>query len=147
MSIAVRIVFDAEPLIAYLNDEPGADKVEEYLDKLESGIIYGFISPVTLTEVKYICERELAEEKVNDFFNYLFQFITVVETAEYWKVAARLKNQHNIALGDAFTLATRTRSIAEGRVSSIDPPVKALVGADDDFDDVENIIRFRSDPA
>jgi len=32
MSVPDRVVFDAEPLIAHADDEPGSEVVEEYLD-------------------------------------------------------------------------------------------------------------------
>jgi len=31
------IVFDTEPLVAYLDDEPGSDTVEEWIDRVASG--------------------------------------------------------------------------------------------------------------
>lgn len=40
------IVFDTEPLVAYLDDEPGSDTVEEWIDRVASGEIEGYISPL-----------------------------------------------------------------------------------------------------
>ncbi|GAA0676666.1 hypothetical protein ACFQDG_07260 [Natronoarchaeum mannanilyticum] len=33
------VVFDAEPILAYLNDEPGSVAVEEWFDRVASGEI------------------------------------------------------------------------------------------------------------
>ena len=37
MVVPDSVVFDAEPMIAHADDEPGSDAVEEYLDAVASG--------------------------------------------------------------------------------------------------------------
>jgi len=66
-----RIVFDTEPLVAHLHDEDGADTVEDYLNRVEEGDITGFVSPVTLTEVKYISERSEMDVSPDLFIEWL----------------------------------------------------------------------------
>lgn len=147
MSPEGSIVFDAEPLIAYLNDEPGADVVEKYLNALENGDIDGYMSPVTLAEVRYICRRELKTSIVTEFLDYLTQFISIFEARQCWRQAADIKYTEQVPLGDAFALATQMRALNPNLGSSTAPPeAKLLVGADDHFDDFESIIRFRSEP-
>jgi predicted nucleic acid-binding protein len=51
------LVFDTEPLVAYIRDEPGANEVKEHLDRVGDGSVEGFVSPVTLTEVDESVER------------------------------------------------------------------------------------------
>ena len=51
------IVFGAEPLIAYLDDEPGSDVVETWFDRVAPGTVDGYISPVTKTEVLTVGTR------------------------------------------------------------------------------------------
>lgn len=62
------LVFDTEALIAFFNNEEGADEVEKLLSEVDSGKLDGYISAITLTEVFYLYSRErgrkIAEERV-----------------------------------------------------------------------------------
>ncbi|WP_253739203.1 type II toxin-antitoxin system VapC family toxin [Halohasta salina] len=133
-----RLVFDTEPLIAYLDDEPGSDTVEDWIDKVASGEIDGYISPVTKTEVLYVGSR--VGFRWNDLQASLRRLeelgVVVHDSRECWDTAANLKRQYTMALGDAYALATAN-----------DVGGTLLVGADDDFDDVDaSVERFRTDP-
>lgn len=133
------IVFDAEPLLAYLNGEPGSDVVRRVIEDVRDGTRKGFINYLTLCELTYIAERTLDQSSVHEFVETLLDYgIQPVETAEVWYRAARNKNDYAISLGDAVMLATAQEKQATG-----------FVGADADFDSVpdERIERFRTDPA
>lgn len=132
-----RIVFDAEPLIAYFSNEPGSDTVEEYVDAVE-GTSDGYISAVTLTEVHYIVRANDGKERADAVADVLEESgIRRVDTEETWTLAAEFKHRYAPALGDAFALGTA--ALVDGML---------LVGADDDYDDVTDveIARFRTDP-
>ena len=133
-----RLVFDTEPLIAYLDDEPGSDSVEDWIDKVASGEIDGYISTVTKTEVLYVGSR--VGFRWNDVQASLRRLeelgVVVHDSRECWDTAADLKREYTMALGDAYALATANAVSAT-----------LLVGADDDFDEVDaSIERFRKDP-
>jgi len=128
------IVVDAEPLIAYYWDEPGADEVEAMIDDVETGETRGWINTVTCTEVRYVCGRDDPTtsrqyvRRVRDWFD-------VVTAENVWERAAAYKGEYQVALGDAFTLATAHEKDAV-----------AYCGADDDFDDLDvGIRRFRGE--
>lgn len=53
----MKFLFDSSALIAYLNTEPSADRVESLLRQVEAGKIQGLISVVTLTEIIYLFGR------------------------------------------------------------------------------------------
>jgi len=128
------IAIDAEPLIAYYWDEPGADDVEAVLDDVERGTIRGWINTVTCTEVRYVCSRD-DPEKAQQYVSRIRDWFSVVTAEDVWERAAAYKQNHPIALGDAFTLATAAEN---GAV--------AFCGADDDFDGVDvTIRRFRDE--
>jgi len=130
-----RVVFDTEPLVAYLLDEEGAERVGEYLDRVVSGDAVGFVSPVTLTEVHYISHYYGSEASPDDFLGELqASGVNQVKASACWRDAARYKREHQVALGDAYSLAT---------AAGVDGTL--LVGGDDDFDGVEdvNVVRFR----
>ena len=131
------IVFDTEPLVAYLDDEPGSDTVEEWIDRIASGEIEGYISPVTKTEVLSVGSRvgfrpadvRASLERLEELGD------TVFDPRECWDGAAALKEAYTMALGDAYALAT---------ANAVDGTL--LVGADDDFDAVEDdVVRFRDE--
>jgi len=133
------IVFDTEPLVAYLDDEPGSDTVEEWIDRVASGEIEGYISPVTKTEVLYVGSRVgFRPADVRASLERLEELgVSVFDPRECWDGAAALKEAYTMALGDAYALAT---------ADAVDGTL--LVGADDDFDDVEDdVVRFRDEPA
>lgn len=132
------LVFDTEPLIAYLADEPGSDVVEDRIDRVASGEIDGYISPVTKTEVLYVGSRVgFPVDDVRASLERLEELgVTVHDSRACWETAAVLKEAHNMALGDAYALAT---------ADAVDGTL--LVGADDDFDAIEEEVeRFRNEP-
>ena len=133
------IVFDTEPLIAYIRNEPGANEVKEHLDRVSDGTVDGFVSPVTLTEVHYIPRRFNPKHDPDDFITDLQAYgVDQVKASSCWREAARYKHEYQIALGDAYSLAAAKYVGA-----------KLLVGADDDFDDITDVevVRFRDDAA
>ncbi|GAB3029633.1 type II toxin-antitoxin system VapC family toxin [Natronobiforma cellulositropha] len=133
------IVFDAEPLVAYLDDEPGSDVVEAWIDRVASGEIDGYVSPVTKTEVLYVGSRVgFRPDDVRASLGRLEELgVAVYDARECWESAAALKEAYAMALGDAYALAT---AAAVGGT--------LLVGADDDFDGLEDDVeRFRDEPA
>jgi predicted nucleic acid-binding protein len=133
------VVFDTEPLIAYLDDEPGSDVVEDWIDQVASGEIDGYISPVTKTEVLYVGSRiGFQTDKVRASLKRLEEIgVTVYDPRNCWEAAAAFKEAYLMTLGDAYALAT---------ANAVDGTL--LVGADNDFDELEDLVeRFRDDPA
>ncbi|SDJ67907.1 type II toxin-antitoxin system VapC family toxin [Natronorubrum texcoconense] len=134
-----RLVFDTEPLVAYLDDEPGSDIVEDWIDRIASGELEGYISPVTKTEVLYVGSRVgFRPDDVRRSLERLEELgVDVYDPRACWETAAALKEAHQMALGDAYALAT---------ADAVDGTL--LVGADDDFDDLAaDVERFRDEPA
>lgn len=133
------IVFDAEPIVAYLADEPGSDVVEAWTDRVAAGENDGYISPVTKTEVLYVGSRVgFRPDAVRASLDRLEDLgVEVFDPRECWEIAAALKEAYGMSLGDAYALAT---------ADAVDGTL--LVGADDDFDDVTVAVeRFRDEPA
>jgi len=133
-----RVVFDAEPLVAYFCDEPGSDRVEAYVEAVE-GATEGYISTVTLAEIHYVVRSIDSREHADLAIEILEESgIRQVETGEVWPLAAEFKFRHAPSLGDAFALGTAAH--VDGTL---------LVGGDDDYDDVTDvqIERFRTDLA
>jgi|AntDeeMetageno50_2_1112565.scaffolds.fasta_scaffold04391_3 predicted nucleic acid-binding protein len=131
------VVFDNEPLLAALFDESGRDVVESYLREVYRGDREGYVSYVTWTELLYTVARarswEFGETAVEELKR---QNVVPVAVRDTWRSAARFKHHYNVALGDAFALAAAEH--VDGTL---------LVGADDDFDGVDEVAieRFREE--
>jgi len=129
------VVFDAEPLIAHADDEPGSDVVEEYLDAVAVEDTAGYTSCVTLAEIRYTIARKYDRPTADEYLDWLTDLgIETVEVADCWQEASEYILRYNPALGDSFALAT-----AEEVEATL------LVGGDDDYDEVSDVPveRFR----
>jgi predicted nucleic acid-binding protein len=134
-----RIVFDAEPLIAHADDEPGSEAVTTYLDAVAREDAVGFVNYVNCAEVRYTIARKYDTTTADEYLDWLddlgLQSVGVVDT---WRRASAVVVEHNPALGDAFALATA--AVVEGML---------VVGGDDDYDAITDvpIERFRQGAA
>jgi len=129
-------VFDTEPLIAYLYDEPGASDVTERLRAIEAGDASGAVSHATATELVYKIARletgdpnqvspsedefEVGEHDVRILRGYGL----TIETPA-WRTVARVKGAGGISLGDSYAAAL-----------AIDEDATLVVGADPEFGEV-----------
>jgi predicted nucleic acid-binding protein len=106
-------ILDACALIAYLNDEPGADVVHELLQRLGDGSVSLLMHKMNLLEVYYGFYRErgqsIADEMLADMLGSGVRFLDSISD-EVFLVAGRLKASHQISLGDAILLAQASAS-------------------------------------
>lgn len=133
------LVFDAEPLLAHADDEPGAEAVEEYLDAVRDERMDGYASYVTFTEVRYVLTRKYDRDVAEEYLTWLIDVgIGTVPGVGVWPRAADFVLEYNPSLGDAYALAVA--DFLDGTL---------IAGADDDFDEVEAVPveRFREEPA
>jgi len=143
-------IFDTEPLIAYLYDEPGASDVTERLQAIETEEASGAVSHATATEVVYKVARletgdpnqippgdeELDVGKQD--LRVLQGFGVTIEVPS-WSTVARIKAAGGISLGDSYAAAL-----------AIEGEATLIVGADPEFGDLsEDIDRYqiREEPA
>jgi predicted nucleic acid-binding protein len=146
----MTVVFDAEPLLAFSFDEPGAGAVERWLDRVYDGDVDGYVSTINLAEFRYIAVRKTSVERADAQIDDL-RDIGVVEYAvdHLWEAASELKAGYGPSLGDAYAVAA-----AKALDTDDTRNVTLLVGADDDYDVFEEqngfehlIERFRDEPA
>jgi predicted nucleic acid-binding protein len=129
----MTVVFDAGPLLAFAFDEPGAEAVEEWLDRVYDGDRAGYVATITLAEVRYIAARKASPEEADAHIRRLRELgLTEYEINDCWQTVAELRRQHALALGDAYVVAAAVDLDGDSK------GVTLLVGADDDFDAVEN---------
>ena len=144
----MTVVFDAEPLIAFAFDEPGAETVEDWLDRVYDGDP-GYVSTINLAEFRYVAARKTSPEQADAHIRHLREMgLTAYDIDDRWQAVSTLKIDYAISIGDAYALATAADLDADSEA------VTLLVGADDDYDgfeadsDFQHLIeRFRTDAA
>ena len=121
-----KIVLDSYALVAYFEDEPGAEKVERILDQAESGKLTLLMSLVNWGEVYYILHRSKGENVAEDSKLIMEQLpVTLMDVDKSVAYqAAKLKAEHAIAFGDCFAAALAI--INESHVLTGDPEFKKL---------------------
>lgn len=143
-------VFDTEPLIAYLYDEPGAPAVTERLQTIESEAASGAISHATATEVVYkVARLETGapnqpppgedEFDVGEQDLHILRGFGVTIENPSWSTVAHIKGAGGISLGDSYAAAL-----------AIEEEATLVVGADPEFGDLSEDIdlqRIREEPA
>ena len=101
------IVFDSFAILSFLKGEPGSHRVKEYLLKVKSKHVAGYISAVNLCEVYYVAMREKGYEQAQILATSLRDWgLDVVPAGEDMaKRAGWFKAQYPLALADAFAAA------------------------------------------
>lgn len=97
-----RYVLDSYALLAFLQDEPGSQEVEDLITAEDTEI---FVSVVSLGEVFYILWREAGEHAALDFETRVFETTKVKVMGASWervKAAARLKARGGLSFADCF---------------------------------------------
>ena len=102
-----RYVLDSYAMIAYFEDEPGADRVAQVLRQLVKGKAKGFMSVVNWGEVYYNTMREQGVDEAEKVILQLDKFpIQMVEVnKDFAYDAAKLKGKYRIAYADCFAAA------------------------------------------
>lgn len=127
MSKKPAYILDSFAVIAYLNDEEGADEVEELLNKASRGEIKLFMHAVNLGEVFYIALRQEGETHAMNVYSVVRQYpVDFVEDLPepFLLNAARLKGTYPIAYADAFAAATAIE--VNGILVTGDPELEPL---------------------
>jgi PIN domain nuclease of toxin-antitoxin system len=103
-----RYVLDACALIAFLNDEEGAEKVESLLRESENAKCAIFMNLINLLEVYYYAYRQEGVRKANQILQAIrvlpIEFIPQLDDSVFME-AGRLKAKYRISLADSISLA------------------------------------------
>ena len=121
-----RYVLDSYAMIAYFEDEPGADRVALVLKQLIKGKAKGFMSVVNWGEVYYNTMREQgiseAQKVILQLDKFPIQIVDVNKELAY--EAAKLKGEFRIAYADCFAVALSVKLGAT--IVTGDPDFKKL---------------------
>ncbi len=101
-----RFVFDACALIAYFNDEVGAEVVEALLERAGQGNTRLYVAAVNVYELFYDCLRRdaaTAQQLVDDLYN---SSLTIVELLNrpLMQYAGEFKRNYRVSLADSVAL-------------------------------------------
>jgi predicted nucleic acid-binding protein len=128
-----RYVLDSYAMIAYFEDEPGADRVAQVLKQIIKGKAKGFMSVVNWGEVYYNTMREQgvseAEKVILQLDKFPIQIVDVNKELAY--EAAKLKGEFGIAYADCFAVALSVKLNAD------------LVTGDSDFKKLQERISIQ----
>ena len=120
-------ILDTFAVIAYLNDEEGADKVEKLLNKAKEGEIKLFMHAINLGELFYNVFKKEDETKAIMVYGKVKQYpVEFVEdlSEPFLLSTARLKGTYPISYADAFAVVTAIEK--EGILVTGDPELKIL---------------------
>jgi len=108
-------VFDACAVIAFLNDENGADTVAGLINQAEIGADRIFMNGVQVLEVYYdriyIKGRDYAETVLESLYNSPIIILHEI-SREMIQEAGRFKTSYSMSLGDTFAAATARKFTA-----------------------------------
>jgi predicted nucleic acid-binding protein len=104
-----RIVFDTSVLISYTNNEPSADEVDRWLNKVAEGEVGGLISAAAVAELMERWSRARSrEEALKLLESFKETGLVVMEvTEEIAKLAGPLKAKFSqLSTADAMIVST-----------------------------------------
>ena len=104
---AKAYVLDTWAVIAYLEDEPSGEQVEDLIATAHEEQIPIYMSVVNVGEVWYTVAREVSEEEANASVKVLSDLRIQFENAD-WNLtqeAARFKSQNKMSYADCFAAA------------------------------------------
>ena len=108
-------VFDSFAMIAFFEDEPGAEMVEEALRQLVTKKARGWMSVINWGEVYYCTYREQgaggAQEVVSRLAEYPIEVLDADQNMT--QEAAILKGKYKVAYADCFAVALARQKNAE----------------------------------
>jgi ribonuclease VapC len=117
---------DSFAMIAFFENEPGAERVERILKSILDRKAKGYMSVINWGEIYYNTMREqgveMAEDVIRQFKKYSIELIDADQQLTY--DAAKLKGKYKIAYADCFAAALAMRLNAF--VVTGDPEFKKL---------------------
>ena len=109
--MADPLLLDTSAILAFTEDEPGADQVQAALLDTDAGVLLLHACFVTLTEVEYIARQErgelAAEQRIDELRS--LPILWVHSDRALYSAAAKLKAGHRISFADAFVAAATLR--------------------------------------
>jgi ribonuclease VapC len=130
MAETIAYVLDSFALLAYLQDEPVAARIEQLLDHANKEKCRLFLSIINLGELLYITERRGGVAKAQDALALVQQLPIQVIPADEQLVfaAAHITANHPLSFADAFVVALAIQENA------------SILTGDPEFRSVESLV-------
>jgi ribonuclease VapC len=130
MAETATYVLDSFALLAYLQDEPVASRIEKLLDGAKKDKCLLFLSIINLGELLYITERRGGVAKAQDALALIRQLPIQVMPVDEQIVfsAAHIKANHTLSFADAFVVAIAIQEHA------------IILTGDPEFQSVESLV-------
>jgi predicted nucleic acid-binding protein len=127
------LVFDAWSIMAYFEDEPAGERVEELIANAHENEISLLMGVVNVGEVWYILAREVSEVEADSTISELRQMGIEFVDADWGlaQEAARFKSKHKMSFADCFAAALAKEKKAE------------LVTGDQEFTQIEGQVKIQ----
>ncbi len=124
-------VLDSFALLAYLQDEPAAEHIEQLLEATSREKCRVFLSTINLGELLYIIERRGGVAKSQDALALIRQLPIELIPANEQLIfaAAHIKANHPISYADAFVVAVAMQEDA------------AILTGDPEFHSIETVVK------
>ena len=100
-------VLDACALIAFINEERGADNVENVLREAFAGNAEVFMNKLNVYEVYYGIYRDEGQHKADEVYSLIRKLpVNIVDTFAdpVFKEAAKLKSKYRLSVADSIAL-------------------------------------------
>jgi predicted nucleic acid-binding protein len=137
MKSKTKYLLDTQALLAFFNNEDGADKVEAILREIDENKVEGFVSAITLTELYYFYSRRIGERLAKERIEQLkLSNLRIVPITEEIAVLAGEYKLRGIPIADALIAASAQLVAAP------------VVTADEHFEKLNvSVLRFREQSA
>jgi ribonuclease VapC len=132
MAEPAAYVLDSFALLAYLQDEPGASRIEKLMDQAGKEKCRLLVCIINLGEILYITERQGGLVKAQDALALIQQLPIEILPADEQTVfdAAHIKANHTLSYADSFVVAIGIQENA------------TVITADPEFHLVEHIVEM-----
>jgi ribonuclease VapC len=107
MTASTDFVLDSFALLAYLQDEPVAARIQKFLEKAGKEKCRLFLSMINLGEILYITERRGGVAKAQDALALIRQLpLEILSVADQTVFeAAHIKANHTVSYAESFAVA------------------------------------------
>lgn len=131
MTELTAFVLDSFALLAYLQDEPAATRIEKLLENAKKEKCRLLLSLINLGEILYITERRGGVVKAHDTLALIRQLPIMIPPVDEQTVfaAAHIKANHTLSYADAFVVATAMQEDA------------TVLTSDPEFQSIETLIK------
>ena len=121
-------VLDTSALLAFVQNEPGADRVEQILKSARERGCAAYISFISLAELYYVSWQEAGCSAALEMVVHVKALpLSVVESTERLTLfAGSIKANHRCSLADAFIVATASQ--VGGILVHKDPEIEQVKG-------------------